>query len=344
MQPKRIEISPRTIIVVILLLLGVYIVYLLRDLLVLVFIATLLASALNPLVSWLHKRRVPRTLSILIAYIAFIGIIVTLLSFVLPPLVHESANLLSRLNIPQLGIKFDASDLQSTIKSYNDLLANVGGSIPGLVSAVIGTFSSLLILFTLFVMTYYLLIERYHLHHYLVWLFGKTDAERRAQHFVDRVEKELGGWVRGQIFLMLIIGLITYVGLSLMGIPYAFPLAILAGLLEVVPNIGPTIAAIPAVALAYFTISPATGLTVLLLYILIQQLENNIIVPKVMSSATNISPLIAIIVIIAGVQLGGVRGAVLSLPTYILLRNILKEIGDGNNPFHHETSDHTEKK
>lgn len=336
MQPRKIEITQKSVFAVLLSLLIVFVIYKLRDLMVLVFISVLLASALNPIVGLLQKKKVPRSFAILVVYVVFIGIIATILAVVLPPLVHETANMVSRLNVSQFPVYFDTADLQGSFRSYNDLLGNVGGSIPGLLSAVIGTFSGLLIVFTVFVMTYYILVERYHLHHYLKWLFGKTDAEGRAERFVDRVEKELGGWVRGEMFLMFIIGLMTYVGLRIMNIPYAFPLAILAGVLELVPNIGPTISAVPAVALAYFTISPATAVSVMILYILIQQLENNIVVPKVMSNATNISPLIAIILIIAGVQLGGVAGAVLSLPTYILLRNILKEVGNGNNPFHQE--------
>lgn len=339
MSLNKIEISQKTIFAVLLSLLGVFVIYKLRELLVLVFISMLFASALNPMVTILHKRKIPRSFSIVLVYIVFIAVLATLVSLVLPPLVHESANLISRLNVvQQIPIKFDTTDLQGTFQNYSELLSNVGGTVPGFLGVVIGTFSGLLVVFTLFVMTYYLLVERANLHKYLLWLFGKTDAEQRATRFVDRVEKELGGWVRGELFLMFVIGLMTYIGLRVMGIPYAFPLAILAGLLEAVPNIGPTLSAVPAVLLAFFTISPATGFTVILLYVLIQQLENNIIVPKIMSSATNISPLIAIILIIAGVKLGGVSGAVLSLPAWILLRNIIREIRSDNNPFPHEAA------
>ncbi len=122
---------------------------------------------------------------------------------------------------------------------------------------------------------------------------------------------------------MAIIGLMTYLGLQLLGIPYALPLAVIAGLLEAVPNLGPTIAAIPAILIG-LTVSPYVGLGALILSIVIQQLENNLIVPKIMESATGTEPLVTILVLLVGFTLGGVTGAILSMPIYLTIKTVIK--------------------
>jgi predicted PurR-regulated permease PerM len=157
----------------------------------------------------------------------------------------------------------------------------------------------------------------------LLRFFPNHNAESRAEALVLAVEKQVGGWVRGELVLMLIIGVLTYVGLILLGIPYALPLAVLAGLLEAVPNLGPTIAAIPVILMG-LTISPLIGLGGLLQSIVIQQLENNLIVPKVMQSATGTQPLVTILVLLVGFTLGGVAGAILSMPIFLTVQTVIK--------------------
>ena len=142
---------------------------------------------------------------------------------------------------------------------------------------------------------------------------------------MDEIEKRLGGWIRAEIVLMIIIGLLTFIGLTLLGIDYALPLAILAGFLEIIPNIGPFISAIPAVLVGLF-ISPLMALAVAALYFLVQQIENNFIVPQLMAKECGINPLITIIALIAGFKLGGVIGAVLAVPIILLIEIILTEV------------------
>jgi len=330
---QRVEISQKSIMFAIFVLLGFFLLHRLRDILVLVFLCMIFASALNPIVRSIQKYlRFPRSLAILFVYVIVISIIATLTSFVIPPLIRETASLIMGLHLPQLPDSLDLSKLQFTLEEYNSIMSRVGTSIPSLVNAVFSTFSGLLVVFTFLVITYYLLVERDHLHHYLVWTFGHTSIEKRAKDFVDRIENELGGWVRAELVLMFVIGLMTYIGLTILGVPYAFPLAILAGVLETVPNIGPTISSVPAIILAFFTISPAMALATALLYILIQQLENNLIVPKIMAAAVNISPLIAILTLIIGLKLGGVAGAILAIPLFIFFRAIVREFYQGRNP------------
>ncbi len=342
---QRIEISQKSIMFTFVVIFGVMILHQLKDLLVLLFLCTIFASALNPLVKLLQKYvKLPRPFSIMTVYLLFVSLIVALFSFVLPPFIQESMTLVTKLHLPQLPETFEFSQLQDVLQSYNSIVSKVGTSLPSIMNAIFTTFSGVLVVFSFLVITYYMLIERHNLHHYLIWFFGTTNAEKRAKDFIDRVEFELGGWVRGELLLMLIVGVLTYIGLLILGIPYALPLAILAGLLEVVPNIGPTISSVPAIILTFFTISPTMALAVVLLYVIVQQLENNLIVPKIMGAAVNISPLVAIIALISGMKLGGWAGAVLAIPTFIFLRAIVREFYHGKNPLRTLDHDHVDEK
>ena len=124
---------------------------------------------------------------------------------------------------------------------------------------------------------------------------------------------------------MTIVGLLTYVGLRLLAIDFALPLALLAGLLEVIPNLGPVIAAIPGVFLG-LSVSPVTALAVGAMYFLVQQLENSVIVPKVMKRSVGLNPLVTIIVLIVGYQLAGLAGAVLAVPVTLLVTVVLSHV------------------
>jgi predicted PurR-regulated permease PerM len=171
-------------------------------------------------------------------------------------------------------------------------------------------------------MSVFLTLDRAKLYKKIAWFTGKEKHLHHAKEFVDDLELQLGGWVRGQTILMTAIALMTYFGLSLLRIPFALPLAIMAGLLEILPNLGPIISAVPAVILAYLTFGPAMAAIVIALYIVIQQLENNLLVPRIMRTNAHVDPLIAILSILTGLKLAGVVGGLLAIPLYITLRAI----------------------
>lgn len=340
MEVRKYKIAPESILLLFLVPLAGFLLYELRELLILLFFSLIFVAALNPFVTSLQRRKFPRPLAVLSVYLSFLAIILLIFSFIIPPLVRESIVLLNNLNLTTQmdGIQF--SEVQHLFQNYNSIISQLGGSFQSLIGVLTGTFSGILTTFTFLVVTYYMLIERSHLHRHLVWIFGKNkDAEQRAQIFIDKLEYSLGSWVRGELFLMTVIGFMTFIGLTALGIPYALPLAIIAGLFEAVPNIGPTISSLPAIAIALFTISPTMAGVVILLYIVIQQLENNIIVPRIMAHAADVSPLIAIVVIITGLKLGGVVGTLLSVPLFIFIRTIIDQYYNGQNPLKSLTDD-----
>lgn len=326
-MPKTIEISHRTVIFTVLFLVLLKFLVEIWPILVGLFIAVLLMTALNPLVDRLERLRVPRAIAIFLVYILLFTGIIGGLSGIIPPLAEQTSTLVNRLPqmfdevggwLESIGITgVDGEVIASQLSQLGSIPAN-------LVRFTLGLFSNLIAVFAVLVITFYLLLERKNLDKYLLVLFGEG-GEKRAKSFVDKLEAKLGGWVRGELTLMLIVGVMTYIGLKLLAIPFALPLAILAGLLEIVPNIGPTISAIPAVLLG-LTISPVTGLAVAALYFLVQQLENGIIVPKVMQRAVGVNPLVTIISLAIGFKLAGALGAVLAVPIVLTIQVIAVEI------------------
>lgn len=318
---EKIEISHRTVIFTVLFVVSLWLIFKVINVLLLLFIAFILMTALNPLVNRLERWKLPRQLAILISYILVIGIIAFIIGSIVPPLIEQTSILARNLTLPWSELELIKLDGEN----INAQLETLSRNLVGALNIVLGAASNILAIFTIGVMTFYLLMERRNLDDYLEILFGEGNNHKRAQQFINNLEKKLGGWVRGQLALMLIIGVMSYIGLRLLGVSFALPLAMLAGLLEFIPNIGPTLAAIPAIIVA-FTISPALALGVAFLYIAIQQLENNLIVPMVMKKAAGVHPLVTITALMVGFTLGGIGGAVLAVPFFLLTQVIVHDL------------------
>ncbi len=323
-MPRKIEISHRTIIFTVIFLLVLWLLYFLRGVLILLFLALILMAALNPLVDRLERWRLPRALAIAVIYLLIFGVIGLAIWGVIPPLVSQTQNLVSRFPSYLESLRWLGVDKQVVYNQLNQLTEKLGVISSGIIKTFVGFFQNLINIVVLLVISFYLLLERKNLGSYLLRFFG-DNAEKTGMKVMDQIERRLGGWVRAEILLMIIIGLLTFIGLSLLGIDYALPLAIFAGLLEIIPTIGPFISAIPAV-LVGLIISPLMALAVAALYFLVQQIENNFIVPQLMAKECGINPLITIIALIAGFKLGGVIGAILAVPVILLIEIILSEV------------------
>ncbi len=314
---QKIDISHRTVIFIALFILSLLIIYLIRDLLLILFVAVILMSALSPSVSFFAKLKVPKAIGIAIAYIIIIAAASGLLAIVLPPLLEETSRLFSTLPplLDQLlsNAAIDRSLLQSQLSTLSKNVFSITLSI----------FDNLLTIIFLLVFTFYLTLERENLESRLASLF--IGRQERVKRLIVQIEEKLGGWLRGQLFLSLIIGILSYIGLIILGIPYALPLAVVAGVLEVVPVIGPIISAIPSILIA-LTISPILSLGVAAMYFIIQQLENHLIVPQVMKKAVGLNPLVVILAIAVGSRLLGIGGALLAVPIVVVLQIIVSEI------------------
>ncbi len=321
-EKATITISFSTMLNAALIVIGIWAVWFLRDIVAILFVALVFATALDPWVDWLQKRRVPRLAGMLGIYLLLAAVISTLVALLLPSITSELRDLSSA--VPQAFGR-----LSNTIDSFQTLSAEFGieEQVAGwiqvaeqslafgagrAVGGVTGFFGSLVSLFATLIITLYLVVEERAVHKVLTSVAPPGQQEHLAE-LVVKMEKKIGLWLRGQIVLGATVFVLALIGLFILGIPSALVLALFAGFMEFVPVLGPIISAIPAVLLA-FGVSPLKGLLVLALYLFIQQLENHIIVPQVMQRALGINPLISIIALLVGAKIAGLMGVLLAIP------------------------------
>jgi len=316
-MPKKIEISHRTIIFTVVFLLSLWFLVQIADILFWLFVSFILMAAFKPTVDYLEGKKFPRVLAILLIYTILLFAVSFVVSTIVPPLISQTITLIERLP-GYLRSVLPFVTINPAVVSQQ--IAPLGQN---LVRLSLGIFSNVIALFTIIVITFYLLLERKNLNSYLTFLLGER-AGNNVVTVINKVEERLGAWVRGQLTLIFAIGILTYIGLVILGIPYALPLAILAAMLEIVPNIGPVLSAIPAVIVA-FAVSSLHPLFTIIMYIIIQQLENQVIVPIVMRRMVGLPPLVTIVAILIGVKLAGVRGAIMAVPVVVTFEAIFTE-------------------
>ncbi|MFH1289696.1 MAG: AI-2E family transporter [Patescibacteria group bacterium] len=318
---KKVEVSHRTIVFTVVFLSSLWFLYEIRQIVVGLFVSIVLMSAINPLLDKMEKVKIPRALGIIFVYIFIIGLLGLVVAGIIPPLVEQTSRLISGLPdfIKKIEILGDVD--KKIIENQLGQLSSLPGDF---LKFGVAIFSNFIAIFAFLIITFYMLLERKNLNRYLYTFFGER-GEEKAERIIAKMEEKLGGWVRAEILLMLIIGVSSYIGLRVIGLEYALPLAILAGLLELIPNIGPVVAAIPAVLIG-FSISPLTALVVAVFYFLIQQIENSLIVPQIMSKRVGVNPLITIISLAIGFKIGGVLGAILAVPVVLLIEIIFNEV------------------
>ncbi len=307
-----IDISLRSYLLAASVFLGILFFQHIYGILLVLFVAFLVNIAVSPAINFFESKKIPRSISALLILLLIFSLLIVLVVSLITPLIQQTTGFLTQL--PNLVNRLTSYNID-----FSSLLSPEITSAPrSMIRIATGTFSSLLAFVSLIVISYYMVQDRPNLKKHLTTLFGESTAEVYL-HAISEVEVRLGSWVRGELILMALIGVINYVGFVLIGIPSAIPLAVIAGILELVPTVGPTIAAIPAV-LVGLSISPTHALMTLGLALLAHQLENHIFVPKVMQHAVGLPPVVTIVVLSIGFRLGGPLLAVLSLPLVISLR------------------------
>lgn len=319
-------LNPRSVLtatlIVVAVVLSLAFLFLIRQVLIFLVLAVVIASALKPPVDWLNRRGLPRFVAVLIIYLGVVALLGLIVWVVVPPLIEQGRALIE--NLPAYADSFELWRQEAVsagwplgfIPSVSDVLNNISSVLPTIASGAldfaVGFVAALFGLFSALVITFYWLLERDRILRY--WL-DKVPENRatRVRSIWEQIEGRVGGWLRGQLVLCATIGIMALIGLSILGVKYAVFLAVIAGLLEAVPILGPWLSGIPAVAVA-LTVSPLLAILVVVLYVVIQQLENNIIVPKVMERAVGISPLTVLVSMLIGGTLFGIAGIILAVP------------------------------
>ncbi len=315
----KVEISSRTIVFTVVFLLALQLLWLVKELIFSLLIAFILVSALNPLVTFLNKKRVPRGISAVVIFVSLLFSLGYFFSWIIPPIAHETALLFK--NLPFLIGNINPSLSQYIAFDYLEKnIPNLTGNAFVFIRSV---FSNLILVISILFFSLYLLIEEDIIKKFILRFVDKKDGKRIVDVF-GRAEKRMRSWFWGEAILMLAVGTVTFVGLSLIGVKYALPLAIMAGLLEIVPILGPVISAIPALIVAsadsYFL-----GLVTIALYFVIQQAENQILVPLVMKKAVGLNPIATLAALIVGGKLLGLSGLFLAIPITLLIEVVVTE-------------------
>lgn len=321
-ERTTVDISIGIIFRTVLIVLAVWFVYLIKDIIALLFIAIVMVAAMDPIVYRLHRRKIPRVVGVSIVYFCLLAVIGLIASFLVPTLVAQFEEFVRNLPDIARGLEnsfqglnafFQAQHIAlSTQSLLSDFGAEASGSFGGIFTATVGIFSFFVAAIIVLVMAFYMAIKEDGIKNFIVSVVPEKHKEY-AGSLELRVQRKIGRWMLGQIFLMVIVFLLDFIGLSILGVPFALTLAILAGLMEIVPYIGPIVSAVPAVIVG-LSVSPLTGFFVLILYIIVQQFEGHILLPQVMKKAVGLHPIATILALLIGLKLGGIPGAVLAIP------------------------------
>jgi len=315
-QKVTFEISIVSVLKILALLAGLWLMYQTRNVLVLIVVALIISVALNPFVARLAAQGVPRALSVIVLYAAFLVLLGVFVYFVIPPVVVQIKEI--ALNLPFYTNRLGSLDLHLSTPTVEEILGRFSNQLSsvtgGLVKALVSVFGGVISALTVFALTFYFLLEEKAMRLGAASLIPPKHRDR-FQETAKKVSDKLGDWLRGQMFLMFVVGLVDAIALGALAIPFALTLGVLSGVLELIPVVGPIIAGFTAVFVAFASGAPLWKvLAVVIIYILVQQLEGQILVPKVMQKTIGLSPVVVILAILIGNELVGIGGAFLAVP------------------------------
>jgi predicted PurR-regulated permease PerM len=314
--------------------------YLARNALLIIYISGLLAIGFGPVVRAIEHqtvvpvitRRLPRWLAILLVYIVIVGALTTVGLLVVPPLVDQAQELWTRIPVllergqtflMRYGLLTHRITLEEAVRGAPSSSGTAMDTVATAVTSVVGGLFGFL---TIFVLTFYLLLESDTLFVAFARLFPRDDRPR-VKEAARKISTKVSAWLNGQLILAGTIGASAAVGLYLLGVPYFYVLALIAAFGEMIPVIGPILSAIPAV-LAALTVSPKTALFVLIFFLVQQQVENHLLVPKVMERQVGVSAVTVISALLIGGAILGITGALLAVPSAAILQVLVQELLD----------------
>lgn len=312
--------------------------YLVREILLLIYVSGLLAIGFSPIVRLIERqkvlpigtRRFPRWLAILVLYLVILGTLTGIGFMIIPPLVDQGQQLWTAL--PGMFDRGQEFLIQKGMLKEHLTLREAVSRAPGtggrqavgtVMGAVVGVVGGLFGLLTILILTFYLLVEGDNLRDTMLRLFPRRDRTRVAAASRD-ITVKVSAWLGGQLLLGAIIGGSSALGLWLLGIPFFYVLALISGIGELIPVVGPILAAVPAVIVAS-TVSVNKAILVIVFFVIQQQFENHILVPKVMERQVGVSAVTVIVALLIGGKLLGIPGAILAVPSAAILQVLFTE-------------------
>ena len=340
MHKQVIDISFFTMLKVALLGVLLWALWTLRDVVAILLLAIVIASAVEPAAHWLVRHRIPRVIGVIFVYLAAFFVFVAMFYLIIPPLFNDAFTFIS--NLPTyLERTFESDsmlfvllpDLPGNFKEViREIALTMEASIQSFLVAIsTGVFSfgstlfgGALSLVMLIVISFYLSVQEHGIENFLR-IVTPLEHESYILNLWERAQRKIGRWLQGQILLGVLVGIMVFLMLTILNVKHAALLAILSAMFELIPVFGPIMAAIPAIAIAALQ-SPTLGLAVAGLYILVQQIENHLIYPLVVRKTVGVPPLLVVLSLIVGAQLGGFFGIVLAVPIAAVLVEFLNDI------------------
>ena len=323
----------RVILIAIAIFAALYFLYLIRNVLGMLFIAVFLAVALAPIVELLVARKIKRSLAILLTYVMLLGLVFGLGLLVVPPIVSGVNDFTG--NVP--GYVKDLRN-SKTFRKYDDkykitpkleqqatkLPSHLSDAASGLRTVTVGVFGAVVQLVTVLVMTFFLLKDGRRI---LRFIFRELGPEHgaRFEGITEDVYRAVGGYVAGNVLISVIAGVLSYIVMRILGLPFAGPLAVLVGLFDLIPLVGSTIAGVVVGIVAAVVGFPGKLIAWVIFLIVYQQFENNVIQPVVYRRTVAIHPLVVIVAVLIGGSLLGVLGALLAIPIAATVQIVVKE-------------------
>ncbi len=324
MRYQDLDLSTQTILKVIFAGLVLWFLWLVRDIILLLILALIIASAMEPLVDYFYAKKVPRALSVFVVYIIVIGLTGLVIYLMIPPVIEQFKVLKANLPAYTLALQtqFGGLNVQGFL---SDLASGFGGG--NVLQSTFGVFNGALDAIAVIVISFYLVAEEKGMKTFVASLLPSHHHEF-TMGLITKIQKKMGGWVLGQLIISFGIFIFTYIGLLLLHVQYALVLALVAGLFEIVPYIGPFISAVPAMFIAFVqNLPPQASLViwVAVLYLIVHEVEGYVLVPKIMEKTVNISPLLTLVALLIGYQLAGIIGLVISIPLATALTVVVQE-------------------
>lgn len=326
----QITFRASTLIKALVVLIGFYLAFYFRNLLLLILTSVVISSAVEPAVARMEEYKIPRGLGTVLIYLFIFTIVIGGVALIVPVFIQETANLANAvpgylagfevwLNKALSGAGFTAS-IESELPSP-EVLAGASNELKGVADVFFNgargalqfVFGSLFNFLLVFILAFYFTVQKYGIDNFLKVVVPPTKI-KYALNLWHRSQRKIGLWMRGQLMLAAIIGTLTFIGLTFLGVKYAFLLAVIAMFGSLIPMIGPVISVIPAAALAAADGGGTLVLKILVLYFVIQQVESNFIYPMVVKNVVGVPALVVILGVIIGGSLFGFLGIVLSVP------------------------------
>lgn len=301
--------------------------FLIRDIVLIILTSIVIASAIEPAANWARKRRIPRLPTILAVYVSLATIFAGVFYFLLIPLLSEVSGFI--VDFPTYVSNFDGStpfgDSLSLANIAEELNVYLDSFSQGLISSATLFFGGLTSFILIIILSFYLAVQEDGVGKFLS-IITPWKHERYVIDLWNRSRQKIGFWMQGQLLLVVIIAVITYLGLLLLGVPNALLLAVTAGLFEIIPLFGPIIAAIPAVIIGFGEGGMSLGLLVAGLFVIIQQFENQLIYPLVVKKVIGVPPMVSILALLVGAKIAGFLGILIAVPLAAILMELVSDL------------------